>query len=47
MLTSWDSFCEEDYAISFYLAEFVNALTNVTYGELCVTELQDPEFWHL
>lgn len=47
MLTSWDSFCEEDYAISFYLAEFVNALTNVTYGELCVTSLQDPEFWHL
>ncbi|KAM0208523.1 hypothetical protein ACHAPA_003504 [Fusarium lateritium] len=29
--TSRANFCEEDYAISFYLAEFVNALTNVTY----------------
>jgi dihydroceramidase len=47
MLTSCGSFCEEDYAISFYLAEFVNALTNVTYGKLCVTSLQDPESWHL
>lgn len=26
------SFCEEDYVITLYLAEFVNALTNVTYG---------------
>ncbi|KAK3304726.1 ceramidase [Chaetomium strumarium] len=29
--TSRANFCEEDYAISFYLAEFVNALTNVAY----------------
>lgn len=28
------SFCEEDYVITLYLAEFVNALTNVTYGML-------------
>jgi hypothetical protein len=26
------SFCEEDYALSFYLAEFINSLTNVAYG---------------
>ncbi len=26
------SFCEEDYVITFYLAEFINALTNIAYG---------------
>jgi len=26
------SFCEEDYAITRYLAEFINALTNFAYG---------------
>ncbi|KAK3318122.1 ceramidase, partial [Apodospora peruviana] len=25
------SFCEEDYAVSFYIAEFINSLTNLTY----------------
>ncbi|CAK7223932.1 hypothetical protein SEUCBS140593_005402 [Sporothrix eucalyptigena] len=24
-------FCEEDYAVSFYLAEFINSLTNLAY----------------
>lgn len=27
-----NSFCEEDYMISFYLAEFINSLTNIAYG---------------
>jgi hypothetical protein len=26
------SFCEEDYVVTFYLAEFINALTNIAYG---------------
>ena len=26
------SFCEEDYAITRYLAEFVSTLTNLAYG---------------
>ncbi|RSL68393.1 hypothetical protein CEP54_002824 [Fusarium duplospermum] len=30
-ITSRANFCEEDYVITLYLAEFVNALTNVTY----------------
>jgi hypothetical protein len=27
-----DSFCEEDYALSRYIAEFINSLTNLAYG---------------
>lgn len=26
------SFCEEDYAVTSYVAEFVNTLTNIAYG---------------
>lgn len=26
------NFCEEDYVITFVLAEFVNSLTNLAYG---------------
>lgn len=26
------SFCEEDYLITRYIAEFINTLTNLTYG---------------
>jgi hypothetical protein len=26
------SFCEEDYAFTAYLAEFINSLTNLAYG---------------
>jgi hypothetical protein len=26
------SFCEEDYAVTYYVAEFVNSLTNLAYG---------------
>lgn len=35
-LTRWlsNSFCEEDYVVTFYLAEFINALTNIAYGML-------------
>ncbi|KAL2168405.1 hypothetical protein VTG60DRAFT_7318 [Thermothelomyces hinnuleus] len=29
--TSRANFCEEDYVISFYIAEFINSLTNVAY----------------
>ena len=34
MLTSFcpSSFCEEDYAVTKYLAEFINALSNLAYG---------------
>lgn len=27
------SFCEEDYAVTPYIAEFVNTLTNVAYSK--------------
>lgn len=29
---TYSSFCEEDYAITRYLAEFINSLTNFAYG---------------
>ena len=29
---SGNSFCEEDYVITFYVAEFVNSLSNLAYG---------------
>ncbi|KAK4102469.1 alkaline phytoceramidase [Parathielavia hyrcaniae] len=29
--TSRANFCEEDYVITFYIAEFINALTNIAY----------------
>ncbi|KAF5234592.1 hypothetical protein FANTH_12089 [Fusarium anthophilum] len=37
--TSRANFCEEDYAVSFYLAEFINALTNVTYVYLALRSM--------
>ncbi|KAF4964698.1 hypothetical protein FSARC_7405 [Fusarium sarcochroum] len=40
--TSRANFCEEDYAITFYLAEFVNALTNVTYVYLALRSMYGP-----
>lgn len=39
MLNSVFSFCEEDYIVSFYLAEFINSLTNVAYSTLSVKSL--------
>lgn len=32
-LTHCASFCEEDYAVTRYIAEFFNTLTNLAYGE--------------
>ncbi|KAJ4011223.1 hypothetical protein NW752_007240 [Fusarium irregulare] len=40
--TSRANFCEEDYAITFYLAEFINALTNVTYVYLALRSMYGP-----
>jgi hypothetical protein len=31
-LTVVYSFCEEDYVISFYVAEFINSISNFAYG---------------
>ncbi|KAM0433293.1 hypothetical protein ACHAPT_004169 [Fusarium lateritium] len=38
----WHGFCEEDYVITLYLAEFVNALTNVTYVYLALRYMYGP-----
>jgi hypothetical protein len=27
------SFCEEDYAVTFWVAEFINSFTNIAYGK--------------
>lgn len=32
--TSACNFCEEDYAVTRYVAEFINTLTNLAYSEL-------------
>ncbi|KAL1839317.1 hypothetical protein VTJ49DRAFT_1645 [Mycothermus thermophilus] len=40
--TSRANFCEEDYNITFYLAEFINALTNVTYVYLALRAMYRP-----
>ncbi|KAL2265812.1 hypothetical protein VTJ83DRAFT_6912 [Remersonia thermophila] len=40
--TSRANFCEEDYNITFYLAEFINALTNVTYVYLALRAMYGP-----
>lgn len=32
-LTPFSSFCEEDYAISYYLAEFINSISNIAYSQ--------------
>ena len=32
------SFCEEDYAVTLYIAEFINTFTNLAYSEF-VTRL--------
>ncbi|KAL7764307.1 hypothetical protein ACKLNR_005452 [Fusarium oxysporum f. sp. zingiberi] len=37
--TSRANFCEEDYAVTFYLAEFINALTNVMYVYLALRSM--------
>ncbi|KAK4038163.1 ceramidase [Parachaetomium inaequale] len=40
--TSRANFCEEDYVISFYLAEFINALTNISYVYLALRAMYPP-----
>ncbi|KAK8017290.1 hypothetical protein PG991_008366 [Apiospora marii] len=34
--TSWANFCEEDYAVTRYTAEFINTLSNVAYVYLAL-----------
>ncbi|KAK8059170.1 alkaline ceramidase family protein [Apiospora saccharicola] len=34
--TSWANFCEEDYAVTQYAAEFVNTLSNIAYVYLAL-----------
>ncbi|KAK3899632.1 alkaline ceramidase [Staphylotrichum tortipilum] len=36
------NFCEEDYVITFYLAEFINALTNIAYVYLALRAMYPP-----
>ena len=36
-----DSFCEEDYAVTRYVAEFVNTLTNLVYGMSAPSSVND------
>ncbi|KAK3293624.1 ceramidase [Chaetomium fimeti] len=40
--TSRANFCEEDYVISYYLAEFINALTNIAYVYLALVAMYPP-----
>lgn len=45
------SFCEEDYALVFWAAEFVNSFTNLAYGmwflvsEPCCSPNPHPSAW--
>ncbi|KAJ3530048.1 hypothetical protein NM208_g9495 [Fusarium decemcellulare] len=40
--TSRANFCEEDYVISLYIAEFVNSLTNITYVYFALRYMYGP-----
>ncbi|KAK0652510.1 alkaline ceramidase family protein [Cercophora newfieldiana] len=40
--TSRANFCEEDYTISFYVAEFVNSLTNLAYVFFALRYMYGP-----
>ncbi|OAA73683.1 alkaline ceramidase family protein [Cordyceps fumosorosea ARSEF 2679] len=40
--TSRANFCEEDYALTFYLAEFINSLTNVAYVYYALQYMYGP-----
>ncbi|KAL2127509.1 hypothetical protein VTI74DRAFT_10617 [Chaetomium olivicolor] len=40
--TSRANFCEEDYVVTFYLAEFINALTNIAYVYLALRAMYGP-----
>ncbi|KAI9148370.1 benzoate 4-monooxygenase cytochrome p450 [Paramyrothecium foliicola] len=40
--TSRANFCEEDYIVTFYLAEFINSLTNIAYVFLALRYMYGP-----
>jgi dihydroceramidase len=40
--TSRANFCEEDYVLTFYLAEFINSLTNIAYVILAFRAMYGP-----
>ncbi|KAI6085942.1 ceramidase [Hypoxylon rubiginosum] len=40
--TSRANFCEEDYALSFYLAEFINSVSNIAYVYLALRYMYGP-----
>ncbi|KAH6691703.1 ceramidase [Plectosphaerella plurivora] len=40
--TSSANFCEEDYAVSRYIAEFINSLTNLTYVYFALRYMYGP-----
>lgn len=48
-LTRCFSFCEEDYAVTKYIAEFVNTLSNLAYGmyDLATTNTSFPSCFHV
>ncbi|KAK4220950.1 ceramidase [Podospora fimiseda] len=47
--TSRANFCEEDYAITFYLAEFINSISNLAYIYLALKAMRhhSPDFMSL
>ncbi|KAJ6786806.1 hypothetical protein PWT90_03857 [Aphanocladium album] len=40
--TSRANFCEEDYVLTFYLAEFINSLTNIAYVYYALQYMYGP-----
>ncbi|KAI1761298.1 ceramidase [Hypoxylon sp. FL1150] len=40
--TSRANFCEEDYAFTFYLAEFINSISNIAYVYLALRYMYGP-----
>jgi dihydroceramidase len=40
--TSRANFCEEDYVFTFYLAEFINSVTNIAYVYLALRAMYRP-----
>ena len=44
--TASSNFCEEDYVITTYVAEFINTLTNLTYIIYCLHGLHNLHLRH-
>jgi Ceramidase len=42
-----ESFCEEDYAITRYFAEFINTLTNLAYGMSASSLINELRSWDM